>query len=85
VAGKLGALLPPLARHAAPLLGHGYELLAREQLRTALRAIGAGEVLVTDRLHGHILALLGGVPHVLLDNSYGKLSAFRASSRSASP
>jgi exopolysaccharide biosynthesis predicted pyruvyltransferase EpsI len=78
VVGKLSALLPPLARTAAPLLSRGYELLARERLRAALRVIGLGEVLVTDRLHGHILALLAGVPHVLLDNSYGKLGEFRA-------
>jgi pyruvyl transferase EpsO len=27
-------------------------------------------------LHGHILATLLGIPHVILDNSYGKLSSF---------
>lgn len=78
VVGRLGALLPPLARTAAPVLPRGYELLARERLRTALGVIGIGEVLVTDRLHGHILALLAGVPHVMLDNSYGKLGEFHA-------
>jgi exopolysaccharide biosynthesis protein PssK len=38
--------------------------------------ISSGEVLVTDRLHGHIVAMLMGVPHVLVDNSYGKLRRF---------
>jgi exopolysaccharide biosynthesis predicted pyruvyltransferase EpsI len=78
VVGKLGALVPALAHTGAPLMARGYELLARERLHTALGLIGIGEVLVTDRLHGHILALLAGVPHVLLDNSYGKLSTFHA-------
>jgi pyruvyl transferase EpsO len=35
-------------------------------------------VLVTDRLHGHILADLLDLPHVALDNDYGKLAAYVA-------
>lgn len=31
-------------------------------------------VIVTDRLHAHVLAALLGKPHVVLDNSYGKVS-----------
>lgn len=31
---------------------------------------------MTDRRHGHVLALLIDRPHVILDNSYGKISAF---------
>jgi pyruvyl transferase EpsO len=34
-------------------------------------------VVVSDRLHGHILCLLLGIPHVALDNRHGKLRAFR--------
>ncbi|MFZ0529029.1 MAG: polysaccharide pyruvyl transferase family protein [Propionicimonas sp.] len=40
---------------------------ARDQYR------GAGGV-VTNRLHGHVLACLAGVPHWVADNSYGKVS-----------
>lgn len=35
---------------------------------------GAG-LMVVDRLHAHILAVHLGIPHVLLDNSYGKVKA----------
>jgi pyruvyl transferase EpsO len=42
-------------------------------------------VVVTDRLHGHILALLLGIPHVVLDNSYGKLHHFIRTWTHASP
>jgi pyruvyl transferase EpsO len=35
-------------------------------------------VVVTDRLHGHILSVLLGIPHVLMDNSYGKNESFYA-------
>jgi len=30
------------------------------------------DLVVTNRLHGHVLAILLGVPSILLDNSYGK-------------
>lgn len=39
-----------------------------------LNILGRGRVLVTDKLHGHVMALLAGMPHVVLDNSYGKVS-----------
>ena len=69
--------MPPLARAdraaAAPTATSGSR---RERLRAGLHLLGAGELLVTDRLHGHIVALLAGVPQVLLDNSYGKLRGF---------
>jgi pyruvyl transferase EpsO len=33
-------------------------------------------VVITDRLHAHILSLLLDLPHAVLDNSYGKLHRF---------
>jgi hypothetical protein len=38
--------------------------------------LGSGRVVITDRLHGHILCTLLEIPHVVLDNSYGKISRF---------
>jgi pyruvyl transferase EpsO len=35
-------------------------------------------VVVTDRLHVHILSLLQGKAHAVLDNSYGKIARFMA-------
>ena len=52
-----------------------YGRLAGERVTTGLRQLGAAEAVVTDRLHAHILSLLAGVPHVLLDNTTGKLRA----------
>jgi len=65
--------LGPLVR---PLAASLYEPLARQRLRRGLDLLGSARVLITDRLHGHILALLLGIPHVTMDNSTGKLSAF---------
>jgi pyruvyl transferase EpsO len=53
-----------------------YEPLARERLARGMSMLSDGEAVITDRLHGHILSMLLGIPHVILDNSYGKLSSF---------
>jgi pyruvyl transferase EpsO len=46
------------------------------RLERGLRLLSKGRTVTTDRLHGHILCTLLGIPHVVIDNSYGKLSAF---------
>lgn len=51
--------------------------LAAQRVRAGARILSGGRVVITDRLHGHILSVLLGIPHVLLDNSYGKLRNFR--------
>jgi len=38
----------------------------------------SGKVVVTDRLHGALLARMAGRPAVLVDNCYGKNSALHA-------
>jgi exopolysaccharide biosynthesis predicted pyruvyltransferase EpsI len=45
-------------------------------LDRALRILSAAHVVITDRLHAHILCTLAGIPHVLLNNSYGKNVSF---------
>ncbi len=59
----------------------GVDAKAREAQAVArvdrgLRLLARGRVIVTDRLHGHILADLLGIPHVVLDNDYGKIAAY---------
>lgn len=66
-------------------LSRTYEALARERLWRGLRILGDGHTVITDRLHGHILSLLLGIPHVLLDNSYGKIRRFHEAWTSESP
>jgi exopolysaccharide biosynthesis predicted pyruvyltransferase EpsI len=51
---------------------------ARQRFGRGIRQIGRARALVTDRLHVHILSLLIGRPHAVLDNSYGKIARFMA-------
>jgi exopolysaccharide biosynthesis predicted pyruvyltransferase EpsI len=76
------AVQPLVNRHPRRLRGAGrllqatYDSQARECLGVGCRLLSRGRVVITDRLHGHILSLLLGIPHVILDNSYGKIRAF---------
>lgn len=50
--------------------------LANERVSRGGDLLSRGRVVVTDRLHAHILCTLLGIPHVVLDNNYGKISRF---------
>ncbi|MEO8576519.1 MAG: polysaccharide pyruvyl transferase family protein [Gemmatimonadales bacterium] len=58
------------------LLMRSYVPLARQRLGRGLDMLSEGKLVITDRLHGHILAMLMQIPTILIDNSYGKLSSF---------
>lgn len=66
----------PHQRFWRTLLTRTFSPLANYRLRAGLMTLCKGKVVITDRLHGHILSVLLGIPHVILDNSYGKLSSF---------
>lgn len=46
------------------------------QIRSAVEFLSQYDLIITTRLHGHILACLLGVPNIVLDNSYGKNKNF---------
>lgn len=66
---------PPLADHLHRLLEATFEPAATRRAEFGVQLLGKGRVVVTDRLHGFLLSLLLGIPHVVLDNSYGKVTA----------
>lgn len=53
-----------------------YDAVAWARVLRGCRLLSSGRVVITDRLHAHILSLLLGIPHAVLDNSYGKLRRF---------
>ena len=50
---------------------------AQQHMDRGLAMLSQGRSVVTDRLHGHLLCVLLGIPHVVLDNSYGKIANFQ--------
>lgn len=55
-----------------------YDAIAASHLDRGCRMLARGRVVVTDRLHAHVLCLFMGIPHVAMDNSYGKVGNFIA-------
>lgn len=54
----------------------GFEQLARAQFRIGNGFLSTADAIVTDRLHGHLLSLLAGIPHVLLRDEFGKVENY---------
>jgi exopolysaccharide biosynthesis predicted pyruvyltransferase EpsI len=67
VAGKLPS---------AALTAAATKQFAQQNLDYAVRMLSTGRVLVTDRLHGHIIATLCGIEHIVVNDRYGKVHAF---------
>ncbi len=71
-------IIPTVARFRLPmaLRLQLYDLHSRARLRYGLDMLGAGKIVITDRLHGHILSTLAGIPHVIISDRYGKVQQF---------
>lgn len=65
------ALDDPDARSAA------CDRLAALQLRRGCDMLASGRVVITDRLHGHLLSLRLGLPHVVLRDRNAKIESTR--------
>jgi exopolysaccharide biosynthesis predicted pyruvyltransferase EpsI len=50
--------------------------VASERVARGCLTLSQGRIVVTDRLHAHILCLMMGMPHVVVDNNYGKVRSF---------
>ena len=57
-------------------LGMNLKQTSYKRLMAGFTFLSRGKVIVSDRLHGHILSVLLGKPNVMLDNSYKKVSSF---------
>lgn len=51
--------------------------LNRERTRLGFEFVARAKYVITDRLHGHILCVMLGIPHAVLENSYGKIGGVR--------
>lgn len=52
--------------------------LAVQRFALGIDLLAEARVVITDRLHGHLLSLLIDRSSIILDNNYGKLSGFHA-------
>lgn len=68
--------LRPLAAVAGDVAAAYAGMYAERQTARAASWIAGSSVVATDRLHVAVMAFLLRVPHVVVDNSYGKISSF---------
>jgi hypothetical protein len=62
---------PEFARRTWRALSATFVPLAKAHVQHALTVLGGGHVLVTDDLSAHLLALLAGIPHVIVGDLPG--------------
>jgi exopolysaccharide biosynthesis predicted pyruvyltransferase EpsI len=65
---------PDFARRTWRGLSATFVPLAKGHVRHALTVLGAGRVVVTDDPCGHLLALLAGIPHIVLGDLVGAVT-----------
>ena len=58
--------------------GENLKETSYKRLMTGVKFLSRGKVIVSDRLHAHILSVLLGKPNVILDNSYKKVTSFHS-------
>jgi pyruvyl transferase EpsO len=66
-------------------LGMMRRKISQRRLNVGMALISQGDILVTDRLHGHVLGLLLNKPHVVVDTGYGKIDRFVSTWTSNAP
>ncbi len=76
VAKALGTLSELASLDVMRMRRGRFDAAARQRFSRGVNQIGRARALVTDRLHVHIVSLLMGRPHAVLDNSYGKIRRF---------
>lgn len=71
------ARLQPSARRWLSGVQQGqFDAVARWHLLRGCRLLDTGQVVITDRLHAHILSVLLGIPQVLMDDAHLKVRHF---------
>jgi len=58
------------------LIDFEWEAKSLGYLVRSVALIASAKIVITDRLHGHILSRLLGRPNIFIDNSYGKNAGF---------
>ena len=53
-----------------------WNLLSKVRQQRGVILLSRGRIVISDRLHVHILCILMNKPHLLIDNTYGKISNF---------
>lgn len=73
---KISLNLERLGKFGMTSLERNFASQAEYQLNRGIEILSRGKVVITDRLHGHILCSLMRKPHIVIDNAYGKVGNY---------
>lgn len=73
----IGELCPPRRRLAWRRMPWLWDQLAQDRTLRGCRILARGRIVITNRLHAHLLCTMMGLPHVVCDTSNGKVFAYR--------
>lgn len=71
---RMTNIFPSLNKGANKVIWFNW--LASNRVKRGMMQLARGQIVITDRLHGHIICVLLDIPHVALDNDYGKVSNY---------
>lgn len=77
-AARRAAFVPMLTLNRSKVREARYQAMATHRFNRGVCQISRASAIITDRLHVHIVSILLGKPHAVLDNNYGKISGFRS-------
>jgi pyruvyl transferase EpsO len=60
----------------SPAVSRQLVSLSKRRFNRGCRMLAQGQIVVTDRLHGHILSTLMGIRNIAFENGYGKVETF---------
>jgi exopolysaccharide biosynthesis predicted pyruvyltransferase EpsI len=67
---------PMYQNSLAPTKEKNRNVRAQAKAINGFEMLASAEFVITDRLHGHIMSTLLGIPHVVMDSKLGKNLAF---------
>ncbi|MBC5825229.1 MAG: polysaccharide pyruvyl transferase family protein [Candidatus Eremiobacteraeota bacterium] len=84
-AGKLNHLYPLWGSAVLTAQLSLFDAISWRHVERGLSLLRRGRIIVTNRLHGHILSLMSDIPHVVVGDRYGKIRNLYESWTSQSP
>lgn len=76
VVNRLNRVLPLRSRLYQKIMLNLCERVAKKRVDRGIEMLCSGDVIVSDRLHVHILCCMLRKPHIIIDNCYRKIGNF---------
>lgn len=76
VVNRLNGIIPIKSRIYQKIMFRLCARAAKKRVDRGVELLCSGKLIVTDRLHVHLICCMLCIPHIIIDNSYGKIGRF---------